>query len=64
MPFVKKKKRKGDPDYVCGKSRRVGYHRPELDDRGNKKALVKLLGMHCNFFVSIPPLTHTLINII
>ena len=42
MPYVKKKKK--DEDFLPGKSRRSGYFKKELDDRGNKREMVKLLG--------------------
>ena len=44
MPFFPKKK-ECDPDYMPGKSRRVGYYDSAFDDdRGNRKKLHKLLG--------------------
>ena len=46
MPYVKKKKREEDVDFLPGKSRRSGYFKKDLDDRGNKREMVKLLGKY------------------
>ena len=43
MPYVKKKKREEDVDFLPGKSRRSGYFKKDLDDRGNKVGNTNLL---------------------
>ena len=44
MPYVKKKKKEEDIDFLPGKSRRTGYFQKDFDDRGNKREMMKLLG--------------------